>query len=353
MLPCALWGQKQPIMAVKETGITYEAVMRDLVAQNFAPVYLLMGDEPYFIDKISAYIEEHALQPEEKDFNQVVAFGSDITAPQVVDLARDFPLMASRRVVIIKEAQGMKSGDGLEKYLTDPVPSTVLVLCYKGGKADRGVVAKAKAKGVVFESKKKRDYELPAFVEGYVKMQKAVIDHKAAEMIADHVGSDLARLTSEVDKVLISLPEDNRQITPEVVEEQIGISKDFNIFELKNAVVAKDVFKANQIMNYFDNNPKAGSLYAVVPLLFNYFQNLMIAFYAPERTNENSVASFLGLKSPGAAKEYISGMRNYNAMKVMQIIHMIKSVDARSKGLGNVSATASDLAKELLFFIMH
>ena len=118
-------------------------------------------------------------------------------------------------------------------------------------------------------------------------------------------------------------------------------------------MVAKDVFKANQIMNYFDNNPKAGSLYAVVPLLFNYFQNLMIAFYAPERTNENSVASFLGLKSPWAAKEYISGMRNYNAMKVMQIIHMIKSVDARSKGLGNVSATASDLAKELLFFIMH
>ena len=204
-------------MAVKETGITYEAVMRDLVAQNFAPVYLLMGDEPYFIDKISAYIEEHALQPEEKDFNQVVAFGSDITAPQVVDLAREFPLMASRRVVIIKEAQGMKSGDGLEKYLAAPVSSTVLVLCYKGGKADRGVVAKAKAKGVVFESKKKRDYELPAFVEGYVKMQKAVIDHKAAAMIADHVGSDLARLTSEVDKVLISLPEDNRQITPEVV----------------------------------------------------------------------------------------------------------------------------------------
>ena len=116
-------------MAVKETGITYEAVMRDLVAQNFAPVYLLMGDEPYFIDKISAYIEEHALQPEEKDFNQVVAFGSDITAPQVVDLAREFPLMASRRVVIIKEAQGMKSGDGLEKYLAAPVPSTVLVLC--------------------------------------------------------------------------------------------------------------------------------------------------------------------------------------------------------------------------------
>ena len=128
--------------------------MRDLVAQNFAPVYLLMGDEPYFIDKISAYIEEHALQSEEKDFNQVVAFGSDITAPQVVDLAREFPLMASRLVVIIKEAQGMKSGDGLEKYLAAPVPSTILVLCYKGGKADRGVVAKAKAKGVSLRAKR-------------------------------------------------------------------------------------------------------------------------------------------------------------------------------------------------------
>lgn len=220
-------------MATKEIGITYESVMRDLVEQKYAPVYLLMGEEPYFIDKISAYIEENVLQPEEKDFNQVVVYGADTAITQVVDMAREFPLMASRRVVIVKEAQGIKSFEGLDKYLASPVQTTILVICYKGGKADRTVVSKAKSCGVVFESNKKRDRELPAFVESYVKMQKAVIDHKAASMIAEHVGSDLARLTSEIDKVLISLPKDDRRITPEVVEEQIGISKDFNVYELK------------------------------------------------------------------------------------------------------------------------
>ena len=340
-------------MAEKNSGISYESIMRDLAAQKYAPVYVLMGDEPYFIDKISDQIEAQALQPEEKDFNQTVAYGADITGAQVVDMAREFPLMAARRVIIVKEAQGMKGADALDKYLSAPVSSTILVLCYKGGKADRGVVAKAKLKGVAFESKKKRDYELPAFVESYLKMQHGTIDRKAASMIAEHVGADLARLTSEIDKVLISLPAGDRRITPEIVEEQIGVSKDFNIFELRSAIVSKDVFKANQIMNYFDSNPKAGSLYAVVPVLFNYFQNLMVAFYAPDRRSENSVAAFLGLKSPWAAKDYIAGMGKYSAMKVMRIIHMIKSVDARSKGLGSVTASASDLAKELLFFILH
>lgn len=340
-------------MAEKTTSVTYESVMRNLMAQHYAPIYVLMGDEPYFIDKISNQIEENALQPDEKDFNQTVAYGADVDGAQVVDMAREFPLMAMRRVIIIKEAQGMKNAAAIDKYLANPVASTILVLCYKGGKVERGVVAKAKSKGVVFESKKKRDYELPTFVEQYLKQQKGTIERKAAAMIAEHVGADLARLTSEVDKVLISLPPDDRRITPEIVEQQIGISKDFNIFELKNAIVTKNVFKANQIMKYFDNNPKAGSLYAVVPLLFNYFQNLMIAFYAPDRRSENSVASFLELKSSWAAKEYLTGMQNYTAMKVMQIVHMIKSIDARSKGLNNVSTSPADLAKELLFFILH
>ncbi len=340
-------------MAAKETGISYESVMRDLVAQKYMPIYLLMGEEPYFIDKISSYIEENALQLEEKDFNQIVVYGADVTAAQVVDMAREFPLMASYRVVIVKEAQGMKNTDGLDKYIASPVPSTILVLCYKGGKAERGVLAKAKSNGVVFESKKKKEYELSEFVESYAKMQNASVEHKASAMIAEHVGSDLSRLTSEIDKVLITLPKDNRRITPEIVEEQIGISKDFNVYELKNAIIEKNIFKANQIMKYFDNNPKAGSLYAVVPLLFNYFQNLMVAFYAPERNNEYSLAAFLGLNYHWAAKDYISGMQNYTAVKTMQIIHMIKNIDARSKGLGSVSVSTLDLAKELLFFILH
>ena len=312
-----------------------------------------MGDEPYFLDKITDYIADNVLQPEERDFNQSVVFGSDVTAAQVVDLAREFPMMATHRVVIVKEAQSLKNADLLVKYLATPVPSTILVLCYKGGKVDRSVLAKTKTSGIVFESKKKRDYELPDFIMGYLKLRGVTIDNKSASMIAEHIGADLSRLTSELEKVMISLPANDRRITPDVVEQQIGVSKDFNVFELKNAIVTKNIFKANQIIKYFDNNPKAGSLYSFVPLLFNYFQNLMIAHYAPEKTNENALANYLELKSSWAAKEYITGMRNYSATKVLNIIHMIKVTDAKSKGIGNVSTSTGDLAKELLFFILH
>ena len=327
--------------------------MRALKAGNFSPIYILMGDEPYFLYKITDYIADNVLQPEERDFNQSVVFGSDVTAAQVVDLAREFPMMATHRVVIVKEAQSLKNADLLVKYLATPVPSTILVLCYKGGKVDRSVLVKAKTSGIVFESKKKRDYELPDFIMGYLKLRGVTIDNKSASMIAEHIGADLSRLTSELEKVMISLPANDRRITPDVVEQQIGVSKDFNVFELKNAIVTKNIFKANQIIKYFDNNPKAGSLYSFVPLLFNYFQNLMIAHYAPEKNNENALANYLELKSSWAAKEYITGMRNYSATKVLNIIHMIKVTDAKSKGIGNVSTSTGDLAKELLFFILH
>lgn len=340
-------------MAEKTTGTTYDSIMRALKAGNFSPIYILMGDEPYFLDKITDYIADNVLQPEERDFNQSVIFGSDVTAAQVVDLAREFPMMATHRVVIVKEAQSLKNADLLVKYLATPVPSTILVLCYKGGKVDRSVLAKAKTSGIVFESKKKRDYELPDFIMGYLKLRGVTIDNKSASMIAEHIGADLSRLTSELEKVMISLPANDRRITPDVVEQQIGVSKDFNVFELKNAIVTKNIFKANQIIKYFDNNPKAGSLYSFVPLLFNYFQNLMIAHYAPEKNNENALANYLELKSSWAAKEYITGMRNYSATKVLNIIHMIKVTDAKSKGIGNVSTSTGDLAKELLFFILH
>lgn len=340
-------------MAEKTTGTTYDSIMRALKAGNFSPIYILMGDEPYFLDKITDYIADNVLQPEERDFNQSVVFGSDVTAAQVVDLAREFPMMATHRVVIVKEAQSLKNADLLVKYLATPVPSTILVLCYKGGKVDRSVLAKAKTSGIVFESKKKRDYELPDFIMGYLKLRGVTIDNKSASMIAEHIGADLSRLTSELEKVMISLPANDRRITPDVVEQQIGVSKDFNVFELKNAIVTKNIFKANQIIKYFDNNPKAGSLYSFVPLLFNYFQNLMIVHYAPEKNNENALANYLELKSSWAAKEYITGMRNYSATKVLNIIHMIKVTDAKSKGIGNVSTSTGDLAKELLFFILH
>ncbi len=336
--------------------MAFDAVMRDLRAGKFAPVYVLMGEESYYIDKISDFIAENALAPEERDFNLSVVFGSDVQPNSIIDMARRFPMMAERQVVIVKEAQNIRNWDRIEKYMEKPVPTTVLVICYKNGTIDgrKKIVAKAMATGVVFESKKKRDYELPAFIEHYLKTHgKATIDPKSAQMIADHIGADLSRIAGELDKLLLSLPENDRRITPEIVEAGIGVSKDFNGFELRNAIVNRDVAKANLILDYFNCNPKAGNAYMLIPLLFSYFQNLLIAYYAPQPKNDESVARWLDLRSPWAAKDYMTGMRNYTGNKVLRIISKIRETDAKSKGLDNPNTPVGELLRELLFFILH
>lgn len=330
--------------------------MRDLKAGKYYPIYILMGDESYYIDKVSDYIEQNVLQPDDTFFNQAVLFGSETNATQIVDLARTYPVMpAQQRVVIVKEAQNLRALDAIEKYLEKPVKTTMLVLCHKNGVIDRRkkIMAKANAIGVVMESKKKRETELPAFIDKYLRERHADIDNKSAALIAESIGADLNRLTSELDKLLISLPDNDRRITPEIVEKQIGVSKEFNAFELKKAIIERNVYTANKIVDYFDKNPKAGSLYSVMPMLFNYFQNLMVAFYTPNRNNDNAVAAALDLKSPWAARDYMAGMRQYSATKTLQIISKLREVDAKSKGLDNVSTSSGDLMKELVFFILH
>lgn len=343
-------------MAEKKSSVTFETIMRDLKAKKYAPVYVLMGDESYYIDRITDYIADNVLDPDDRDFNQTVVFGADTTAAQVVDMAKGYPVMpAAHRVVIVKEAQGLKSLDALERYFEKPLASTVLVIAYKNGTIDRRkkVVGKAEAVGVVFESKKKRDYELPAFIETYLKKNHVAIDTKSAAMIAEHIGADLSRLISELDKVMISLPDDDRRVTPDIVEREIGVSKEFNIFELKTAIIERNVFKANQIVKYFDKNPKAGSLFSCLPLLYTYFQNLMVAFYAPDKNNDNNLAAFLELKSVWGLKDYRVGMRNFSAMKTLQILAKIRETDAKSKGLDSLNTSTDDLMRELIFFILH
>lgn len=343
-------------MAEKKAMVTFGAIMRDLKSGKYAPVYILMGDESYYIDRITDYIAENVLEPDDRDFNQTVVFGADTTAAQVVDMAKGYPVMpAAHRVVIVKEAQGLKSLDALERYFEKPLASTLLVIAYKNGTIDRRkkVVGKAEAVGVVFESKKKRDYELPAFIETYLKKNHVAIDPKSAAMIAEHIGADLSRLISELDKVMISLPDDNRRVTPDIVEREIGVSKEFNIFELKTAIIERNVFKANQIVKYFDKNPKAGSLFSCLPLLYTFFQNLMVAFYAPDKNNDNNLAAFLELKSVWALKDYRVGMRNFSAMKTLQILAKIRETDAKSKGLDSLNTSTDDLMRELVFFILH
>ena len=337
-------------------NVSFDSIMGDLKARKFVPVYYLMGDEPYYIDKITDYIAENVLQPEERDFNQTILFGSDVNASQIADAARRYPMMAEYQVVIVKEAQNIKNTEPLERYFKQPMPSTILVMCHKNGTVDgrkREYMKAIQGAGVVFESKKLRDRDLPPFIETYLKQRNVSIDAKSTQIIADSIGADLSRLTGELDKVILSLPEQDRRVTPQVVEDQIGVSKDFNAFELRDAIVNRNVFKANQIIKYFDDNPKAGSIYAFLPMLFNYFQNLMIAYYSPNKHSQEGVAEWLELRSPWAAKDYMTGMRNYAGMKVMQIISKIREIDAKSKGLDNPNTPPGELMKELIFYILH
>ena len=337
-------------------NITFQSIMHDLQERKFVPLYYLVGDEPYYIDKIADYIAEHVLQPEERDFNQTILFGSDVTAAQIADTARRYPMMSEYQVVIVKEAQNIKNTEALEKYFKAPMPSTILVMCLKNGKIDgrkKDLVRSIQSAGVLFESNKLKDRELPAFIEKYLKAREVSIDPKSTQMIADNIGSDLSRLTSELDKVVLSLGQKDRRVTPEIVENQIGVSKEFNGYELRDAIVSRNVFKANQIIKYFDDNPKAGSIYSFLPMLFNYFQNLMIAYYAPNNKSQEAVAEWLEFKNPWFAKEYMTGMRNYSGMKVMQIISKIREIDAKSKGLDNPNTPPGELMKELIFYILH
>ena len=344
------------IFIMAKTNITHRDIVEQVRRQEFVPVYLLMGEESYYIDRVCDFIAANALKEEERDFNETVVYCTKETdVADIAMAARRFPMMAKYQLVIVKEAQNLLNIEALESYVSSPSSTTILVICYKNGllKNKRKLLAAIEKVGVVFESKKLYDRQLPGFIETYLKTRKATIEPKAVQMIADHIGADLHRLTSELDKLLISLDDSDRRVTPSLVEKEIGVSKDFNAFELRSAIIQRDVFKSNQIIKYFDSNPKSGSLYALLPLLFSYFQNLMIAYYAPNKQNENELAKFLDLKSTWGIREYQMGMRNYSGVKVMQIIDKMKEVDAKSKGVDNPFTSAGDLMKELIFFILH
>lgn len=334
--------------------MTYEDIAKDIKNGKFAPVYLLMGEEDYYIDRISDYIVEKALDENEKEFNLTIMYGLDTDMASVVNNAKRYPMMSEHQVVVVKEAQNLRSWEELSFYMQKPLTSTILVFCYKHGTLDRRkkIVAEIEKNGVVFESKKLKENLLPGFITTYMKRRKMEIDDTATQLMAEFVGNDLNRLAGELDKLIITMPKDRNRITPVEIERNIGISKDYNNFELKNALITKDTLKANKIVKYFSDNPKSNPLQPTLALLFNYFSNLMVAYYAPERT-ENGVAAYLGLKSPWLAKEYIAGMKAYTGVKVMNIITQIRLCDARSKGIGNVSLSPGELLRELVYFILH
>lgn len=334
--------------------VTYEEIVRDLKARIYKPVYYLMGEESYYIDKISEYISQTVLTEEEKEFNLTVVYGSDTDIATIINTAKRYPMMSEHQVVIVKEAQNVKHMEDLVYYVQKPLASTILVICHKHGVLDKRkkLAAAIEKVGVLFESKKIKETQLSGFVTSYLKRKSVDIEPKAAEMMVEFVGTDLNRMAGELEKLIITLPQGQKRITPEQIERNIGISKDYNNFELRGALIAKDILKANKIIKYFEENPKTNPLQMTLAVLFNFFSNLMLAYYAPEKT-EQGIATQLGLRSAWQAREYMTAMRVFNGVKVMQIIGEIRYCDARSKGVENASLGDGDLLRELIYKILH
>ena len=334
--------------------LTCDDILKELRAKQYRPVYYLMGEESYYIDLIADYITDNVLSETEKEFNLTVVYGADVDVATIINAAKRYPMMSEHQVVVVKEAQAVRNMEELSYYLQKPLLSTILVICHKHGTLDRRkkLAAEVEKTGVLFESKKIKDAQLPGFIASYMKRKGVDVEPKATSMLADFVGSDLSRLTGELEKLIITLPAGQKRVTPEQIEKNIGISKDYNNFELRNALIAKDILKANQIVNYFEENPKNNPLQVTLAVLFNFYANLMLAYYAPEKT-EQGIAAQLGLRSPWQAKDYMLAMRRYTGVKVMQIIGAIRMCDAKSKGIGNASISDGELLKELIFMILH
>ncbi|MBU2929758.1 DNA polymerase III subunit delta [Winogradskyella psychrotolerans] len=320
---------------------------------DLKPIYFLMGEEAYYIDKISDYIEDNVLDDSEKGFNQMVLYGRDVTIDDIVSNAKRYPMMAERQVVIVKEAQDLsRTIEKLVEYANNPQPSTVLVLNYKYKKLDkRKALFKAinKNGGIVFESKKMYENQVADWIRRVLAGQNYNISPKAAQMLVEFLGTNLSKIDNELNKLKIVLPE-GTQITPDHIEENIGISKDFNNFELRKAVGQRNVLKAHQIAKYFAENPKDNPIVVSVALLFSFFSQLLHLHGMSDR-NPRSVASALKV-NPYFVNEYLDAARNYPMKKVSYIIGILRETDVKSKGVGANAIPQGDLLKELLVKIL-
>lgn len=333
--------------------VTFDNIVQDLRNRKFAPVYFLMGEESYFIDQITNYIEKNVLTSDEKEFNQLVLYGNDVDIAAVINSAKRYPMMAQHQVVIVKEAQNIKKIEDLAFYMAKPLESTILVINYKYKTLDKRLkVSKLIAeKGVLFDSKKIYDNQVPQWISSYLKKRKVGIDLKAGTLLTEFLGNNLSKVANELDKLVLTLPEGHKSITPELVERNIGISKDFNNFELQKALAEGNVLKANRIVDYFDKNQRMHPLVVTLPVIFSFFRNLMIYHYLPNK-DQRSVAAGLGI-NPYFVKDYQAAANRFGARKVMSVITEIRAYDAKSKGFGNVSTSQGDLLKELVFKILH
>ncbi len=331
----------------------YKTILNQLKKKAYQPIYFLYGQEAYFIDLISDYIENNVLEEAEKAFNLTIVYGKDVDARTLIDTASRYPMMAPYQVVILKEAQDMKSLKDLQPYVEKPVKTTILVICHKHKRFDgRTKFAKSlKANAVFFESKKLYENKIGAWVEQYLSTKNLSIKPEAKELIAEYLGTDLSKIANELDKLAINLPEQTL-INAQHVQDNIGISKDYNVFELQKALAKKDVVKANQIVHYFGNNPKSNPLVVVIASLYNYFSKIYMLKFL-KNASDKEILSTLKLSSPFFLKEYRMASGNYNLKQVEAIIHLLKETDLKSKGLNSNNTPDDQLLKELVYRILH
>lgn len=323
-------------------------IVNDIKAGNIKPIYFLMGEEPYYIDKLTEYMEANLLSEDEKGFNQTVLYGRDVSVDDIVSTAKRYPMMAERQVVIVREAQELsRSIDKLESYAENPMPTTVLVIAYKYKTLDkRKKLTKFLDKtGLVYESKKLYENQVGDWLKRVLAGKKLNIEPKAAAMLVDFLGTDLSKIANELDKLAIILPQGST-ITPEVIEENIGFSKDFNVFELRKAIGERNVKKAYQIAQYFADNPKDNPLVLTVGQTFGFFVQLL-KYHGLKDRGPKSVASALGI-NPFFVKEYDVAIKNYPMKKVSHIVASLRDIDVKSKGVGANGLPPGDLMKEML-----
>lgn len=327
--------------------------MSELNAGKYRPIYFLAGEETYYIDTIADFIENNALSESDRAFNQIILYGDDTNINNVIETARRFPMMAPRQVVIVREAQSLKELDKLTIYLDHPLSSTVLVFCHKYKALDKRLkLGKQLDKmGFYFESKKLRDYEVPNWIETFLSQRGVKSAPEAREMLTAFLGTDLHKIANELTKLIITLPKQKPIITTDIIENNIGISKDFNNFELQKAIGEKDIYRTNLIVKYFAENQKANPFILTIAALFSYFSKILTYHYTKDKS-QSSLASALKV-SPYFVKDYGVAARNYNISKTVHTIELLRKYDLMSKGSGSVETDSGELLREMIFKIIH
>ncbi|MGI6324113.1 MAG: DNA polymerase III subunit delta [Bacteroidales bacterium] len=333
--------------------VSYDEIISDLKKRIYKPVYFLAGEEPYYIDLITEFIEKNVLDESEKPFNQLILYGDDTSVASIIEISRRFPMMSSHQVVIIREAQTLKKIEDLVVYVEKPLPSTILVINYKYKILDKRtrLYKVLNSQAVYFESSRLRDYQVPAWIDRYMMAKGIRSEPSVSAMLTEYLGTDLHKIANELEKLIITLPAEKPLITTALIEKNIGISKDYNNFELQKAVGERNILKANMIVHHFANNPKDNPITLTIASLFSYFSKLLTYHYLRDKS-KNNVASALKINS-FFVKDYEAAASVYNVAKTVRVISLLRSYDMKSKGFGDLSSEPGDLLKELIFKILH